>query len=192
MTETMNPVTDKQAAFILKLLDEREGYSDGFADRVRHGIATAEMSKAKASEVITWLLERPRKAGVKSEAAKIDVPAGHYAATIPGSSEPLTFMRVDRPTEGKHAGRTFVKHIVGGHPDYPIRGEARMNALKAIADAGIAEAAVAYAKEFRRCVHCNTQLTDPISRDLCVGPHCRKVHAGSFPIISAVLAVTEA
>jgi hypothetical protein len=202
MTETQtttpaaaNPLTAAQADFIGGLLDEREGFTPGFEVRVREGIATWAIDKTKASEIIGWLLERPKRAKATGPTYtailaddKLDIPAGHYAATVPGSHEPLSFFRVDRPTEGKWAGATFVKHIVGGHPDYPVKGAAAQEALKAINDAGIVASAVRYAAEFRRCLHCNLQLTDPISRAIGIGPHCRKAYAGTA-LIAAVLAV---
>jgi hypothetical protein len=104
---------------------------------------------------------------------KRDVPAGHYAtASLTGNND-LDFWRVDRPEQGRHAGRTFVKRVIGGRPESPVHGSTRYAALEAIVAAGIDEAGFRYAKELGRCRRCNRHLTDELSRSLGIGPDCR-------------------
>lgn len=103
-----------------------------------------------------------------------DVPEGYYAVASGGHND-LLFVRVDRPEKGKWAGRTFLKMVVGGHPDSPIRDFARVRSiLDRIIDAGVEAAAQLYGQEIGRCSHCNRHLTDEISRQLGIGPTCRK------------------
>lgn len=102
-----------------------------------------------------------------------DVPAGHYAIASTGAND-LAFYRVDRPTEGAYAGRTFVKLIVGGHPDSNVRYAAVPGILDRIVEAGIAESATLYGREIGQCYRCNRSLTDETSRSLGIGPECRK------------------
>lgn len=97
------------------------------------------------------------------------VAAGHYAVDTPRG---LVFIRVDRPTEGKWAGRTFVKQIIGGHPAEPVRGSAGI-ALLVLVENDPAAAATRYGQEIGRCHRCNRVLTDPESRRLGIGPECR-------------------
>lgn len=100
-------------------------------------------------------------------------PAGHYAVRTPaGLPHGLTFVRVDRPTEGRWAGRTFVKQIVGGHPAELIRGAAAI-AILLLIEADVEAAAQLYGQEIGRCCVCNRTLTDPESRRLGIGPECR-------------------
>lgn len=103
-----------------------------------------------------------------------DVPAGHYAIASRGDND-LLFVRVDRPTDGQWAGRTFIKMIVGGKPDAPIRDRAQVRSiLERIIEAGPAEAGALYGQEIGRCCRCNRTLTDKVSRELGIGPECRR------------------
>lgn len=100
-----------------------------------------------------------------------DVPAGHYAIESTGHND-LAFYRVDRPTEGTYAGRTFVKLVVGGHPDQNVPRSHVTGILARISQDP--EAAARYGQELGRCYNCNRTLTDETSRELGIGPECRK------------------
>lgn len=102
-----------------------------------------------------------------------DVPEGHYAIASSGSND-LAFYRVDRPTEGKWAGRCFVKLVVGGHPDSRVRRDAVQGVLARIVEAGVVESGRLYGREIGRCCRCNRTLTDEVSRAEGIGPECRK------------------
>lgn len=102
-----------------------------------------------------------------------DVPAGHYAVPSLTGNNDLDFFRVDRPYEGRWAGRVFVKRVIGGRPNSPVRGRTYTEALLAIRAAGAAEAARRYAQELGRCSRCNRHLTDETSRAYGMGPECR-------------------
>lgn len=115
------------------------------------------------------------------------VPEGHYAVAGNGRQS-IEFYRVDRPTEGRWAGRTFVKVIIGGHPDAPVRGREARDVLARIAAAGITRSAQLYGQEIGRCAVCNRHLTDDESRDAGMGPDCR---SGSTPRGAAFLAATD-
>lgn len=79
---------------------------------------------------------------------------------------------MDRPTEGRWAGYLFVKRVIGGHPDTPIRGAEQAEALARIEAAGPAEARQRYGQEIGRCGVCNRRLTDDLSRARGIGPDC--------------------
>lgn len=100
-----------------------------------------------------------------------DVPAGHYAIESTGHND-LAFYRVDRPTEGRFAGRTFVKLVVGGHPDTNVRRDHVAGILARIVEAGVVESAHRYGREIGRCCRCNRTLTDEASRAAGIGPDC--------------------
>ena len=101
-----------------------------------------------------------------------DIPAGHYAVDSLTGNNDLDFFRVDRPTEGRWAGRTFVKRVIGGKADSPVRGATARAALEAIEKAGPAEATKLYGQEIGRCGRCNRRLTDELSRQRGIGPDC--------------------
>jgi len=101
-----------------------------------------------------------------------DVPEGYYATPSRTGTNDLDFWRVDRPTEGRWAGRTFVKRVIGGHPDANVRGAEVRLALEAIQAAGPQSAAEVYGREIGRCGMCNRHLTDAVSRARGIGPDC--------------------
>jgi len=121
---------------------------------------------------------RPAQGHTAANAGTLaDVAEGHYAIESTGHND-LAFYRVDRPTEGDYAGRTFVKLIVGGKPDRNMPRSHVAGILERIA-ADPREASRRYAAEIRRCARCNRQLTDEASRrDADVnggyGPECVK------------------
>jgi len=103
-----------------------------------------------------------------------DVAAGHYAIASTGSND-LAFYRVDRPTEGDYAGRTFVKLVVGGKPDRNVKRDHVAGILARIA--ADPAAGQRYGTELGQCSSCNRTLTDQLSRQLGIGPECRKARA---------------
>jgi hypothetical protein len=102
-----------------------------------------------------------------------NVPAGHYATKSLTGNNDLDFWRVDRPEQGQWAGRTFVKRVIGGKPNAPVRGRTMFAALEAILEAGVDVAGTLYGTELGQCRKCNRHLTDETSRALGIGPDCR-------------------
>jgi hypothetical protein len=179
------PATPRQVAFIRRLAGERQVPFVGSTQdearlvaRYEDALGGKDVSKAEASDVIGWLQGLPVATAVRpvqptAPVALPVIPEGHYAVPSRTGSNDLDFFRVDRPTEGRWAGRTFVKRVIGGRPDQAVRqGEARL-ALEAIAAEGVAQAAVAYGRAIGRCYRCNRHLTDETSRNLGIGPDCR-------------------
>lgn len=118
------------------------------------------------------------KAKAKAEkpaAAKLpDVPAGYYAIDDFTGRQDTFFVRVDRPTEGKWAGYTFIKQVIGGHSDAPIRDKAKVRTILTTIEAdGPTEAGFRYGREIGKCCACNHHLTDKTSREIGMGPDCR-------------------
>jgi len=101
------------------------------------------------------------------------VTEGHYAVTSHTGNNDLDFFRVDTPAEGQWAGRLFVKRVIGGRPDQAIRGSEARELLKLAEDAPV-EARRRYGVEIGRCSCCNRHLTDETSRELGIGPECRR------------------
>lgn len=124
----------------------------------------------------SWVVEHvgdcPAKTSSPAPSALPDVPEGHYAYPSSGSND-LSFVRVDRPTEGRWAGRVFVKQVIGGHPDQPVARANVASVLASIVEFGVDLAAQTYGQEIGRCYRCNRHLTDETSRQLGIGPDCR-------------------
>jgi hypothetical protein len=173
---TTYPATPNQQDFIVKLLKERDGFTLEFAARVEEALKTNELPKSKASEIIDFLLAKPMRAGTSTATGNAPypkVPAGHYAVTSATGNNDLDFFRVDSPTEGKWKGYSFVKRVVGGHPEYDVKGATAKTALEAIVAAGVDASAKLYGTKIGRCYVCNRTLTDELSRSLGIGPVCR-------------------
>ena len=100
-----------------------------------------------------------------------DVAAGRYAIADPTGRQDLRFYRVDRPTEGRWAGFTFVKAVIGGQPDYPVRDRAAVADILA-AIAADPEAGPRFGRELGKCYACGRHLTDEVSRAAGIGPDC--------------------
>lgn len=158
------------------------------------------LTKRGASALIDWLQGQPVKvtpaaehlarvatpgpgidvAASRAEADRIagvpdadTVPAGRYAIdTADGATNALAFYRVDRPTEGRWAGRVFVKLITGGD-EQRLSWATTQAVLVKIAEAGAAQASARYGHEIGACGVCGRQLTNDESRAAGIGPVCR-------------------
>lgn len=164
------PVSAKQISFYNSLLDQISRLGD-FAPEV---IAVArEAFPAKttsdASEAIkraTATVARLRVA--KAAAPKPSVVSGFYA--IVDAAEITKFYKVEVVTEGKWAGRTFVK-VQASDDLYPIKGETAKAVLALIA-ADPAGASKRYGHSLGKCGVCGRTLTDEVSRANGIGPIC--------------------
>lgn len=162
------PATPKQLTFVKQLMEDRD----------LTGVTVPDvdgLTKTEASQFIDAALRAPfkAKAKVKTTGGYPDVPEGHYAVPSATGNNDLDFYRVDRPTEGRWAGRTFVKVVIGGHPDYAVKGVHAVAVLNRILDFGVEPAAIQYGQQIGRCYRCNRHLTDETSRRLGIGPDCR-------------------
>lgn len=182
-------MTDRQQAFIRRLVSEKALPHDS-ADRFEAGgallatrVANGEMlpgahggaprayadtmNPAQASNMIDWLLSLPNVAGAASPA--VDVPAGRYAL-VDGDGA-VKFYILDRPTEGRWAGYTFL-NAQASEERHPIRNRATRDAILAEIAADPLEAMVRYGHELGRCGNCGRTLTDETSRAAGIGPDC--------------------
>lgn len=100
----------------------------------------------------------------------LNMPAGRYAVETENG---LRFFRVDKPTEGRWAGYTFVK-VQASDDFYPVRGQQEREAVLALIAWNPKEAMLRYGREIGSCGHCGRTLTNEESRRLGIGPVCRK------------------
>lgn len=169
MDATQILATPKQVAFAKKLLAERqlpEGFS---ADEIQADIENSSIQRA--SKWIDRLLTLPYSAKPKpfdKAAAVADgVPAGRYALQ---TDDGVRFYKVDRPTEGRWAGRVFV-NIQAGDDRFPLRGAGAIKVLVKIAE-DPKEASARYGHEIGCCGVCGRTLTNPDSIAAGIGPVC--------------------
>lgn len=163
------PLTDKQLAFVTKLLNER-----------RHNITVRpeDMDKRSVSLYIKQLLSYPMKEQPEGGIDLSGVPEGRYAA--PNEGGELRFVRIDKPSEGKWAGYTFVQVQASDewHRAGMVRpGEKYTGKLAAVLSNIVQDAkaaSVRYGHELGQCGVCGRLLTDEVSRKFGVGPVCRE------------------
>lgn len=155
------------------------------------------LTKKGASALIEWLKGLPIKggsAGIRVERAldrmdaeaKVDAPApvagtDAYADSVPAGRYAIdtqvhavngtAFYKVDRPTEGKWAGRVFVKQIISDD-EQRLSQKQGLGILARIAEVGAEAAAARYGHEIGECGMCGRTLTNDVSRERGIGPVC--------------------
>lgn len=177
--------TPKQIYFIGRLFAERT-YAGETRPKFKRRLSTLDASPEavealtvrEASNLIDYLLTLPEIETIEpTEPEAVTtitepeaIPAGRYAYT--GTEGHTVFVKVDTPTEGKWAGRTFVKLQVSG--DYRWMDRNAQNAAKAAIRAqGIKESALRYGHELGACGLCGLPLTNAQSRADGIGPKCK-------------------
>lgn len=165
--------TPGQHKFIVDLLNVRDLSAEQrprYAARLRElaanwDTALAPLTFAQASALIDTLKALP----CRKVATAVDVPAGRYAYV--NDEGRTVFVKVDRPTEGQWAGRTFVKlQLSNSYERMPSQFQAA--ALRAIAGQGVKECALRYGHELGKCGVCGRSLTNEASREAGIGPTC--------------------
>lgn len=127
--------------------------------------AVRALSPDQCSALIDCLKALPVRAAA---VVRPEVPEGRYAVEWDGT---LWFVKVDRPTEGRWAGYTFIERQLGG--DYQrLNRKVQASLLRMIGEDARA-AAVRYGKELGHCGSCGRELTNAESRAAGIGPVCR-------------------
>ena len=170
--------TEKQIRFA-RSLAQQLGLTEKLETELAKGLGP---SKARASALIDRLIQlrdsTPTKPAPSAPVSGLDLSGlngGYYAATVDGVTK---FFRVDKPTEGKWSGWTFVKiqasddlHRVGRQaPGQSYSGGCPEYLTAIVADEQAAYAL--YGTELGRCGVCGRTLTDETSRKLGIGPVC--------------------
>ena len=134
----------------------------------------SEVTCKGASKVLDVLKDKAFELSSKkartTPAGAPEVADGRYAIEQDGI---IKFYKVDSPTEGKWAGRTFVK-IQASEELHPIRNPAARKAILAEIAKDPKGAMLRYGQELGHCGHCGRTLTNDLSRELGIGPVCRE------------------
>lgn len=162
-----NKATEKQVNYILSLSAERGTVLTEQAEQ-----AVRNLTKQQASQAIDNLLKVDQFAARQDKADDRllpEVPSGRYA--VPGEDGVLRFYRVDNVTEGRWAGRTFVK-VMASHNEFPVRTMATRRAVLTEIAKDPKAAMLRYGREIGVCGHCGRTLTNEDSRAAGIGPVC--------------------
>lgn len=162
-------LSEKMYNFINKLRIERgeKPFLEGYE----------EASETQSFGWAKWEIGRLQGIPKTSAASALDkiistITEGFYAVNSLSGNNDLDFYKVEKPTSGLWAGFTFVKMIVGGKPEYNVKGARRHDVLKAIAEADPDIAAMVYSQETNDCNKCGINLTKYASRQLGNGYTC--------------------
>lgn len=166
-------MTPKQVEFLRTLAVETMGEGDATAYlaqlRSDHPRPTAEQASAWISELKERKAHNPITAPPKARGGLPSVAAGRYALTAEDGS--TMFYKVDRPSEGKFAGWTFVKWIRDNGYESALKKPQAETVLAKIAENPM-DALVAYGRETGVCGVCGRTLRDPDSVAAGIGPVC--------------------
>lgn len=178
-------VTEKQAKWMMDIA-HRPSITDEmrFSLRVR---LQQGFARAAASAFITKYKDTPTAAAtdamveavapgasteeyvVSQQAPAVEVPAGRYALR---TEEGVKFYRLDRPTQGRWAGWTFLK-VQASDDLYPIKNRTEKARIIAEIAKDVLAAERLYGQELGKCSRCGRTLTDETSRAYGIGPDCR-------------------
>ena len=177
--------SEKQVSFINSLLDERDLEPDAVAG-FRTALST--MDKKKASTLIDMLLKLPKKenkvvGGKKSplQEALSKAPKSKYAVPnieLDMSLTPATKLTGDHLfiEIKEYMGNLYMRRLHGSVGAFVRTRVSNEDAVTIMNH--ISKDPYKYAKIFGQiyscCGSCGAELTDPISRELQLGPECRK------------------
>jgi hypothetical protein len=174
------PATEKQLSFLRTLAAERE-IPDDAREALLARIERKDITKSRASDFITRLCDKPKVSGSfpadvvrpsqQREFDLPDVPEGRYA--IKEADDVTRFYRIDKPTEGRWAGRVFVS-IQASDELHPVRDPRRRYDIISNIALDPAAATRLYGREIGSCGVCGRTLTDETSREYGIGPVCRE------------------
>lgn len=138
------------------------------------------MERRQVSKLTDGLKESPRRV-VTAKVPDVNdwsrfksIPAGRYAL-VEDKDGVVRFYQIDKPDEGRWAGRIFVKQLYGSPGQFRKErryGAAAVSILELIAD-DPQGASLLFGKEAGICGVCGSPLTNEESRALGIGPICR-------------------
>lgn len=185
------PPSEAQIKYVLGLQGERM-LPDDYKVKEDHDLRV--MDKGEVSALIGTLKLFRRVDSAKTQ-PNWNMPSGRYALYFPGvddtpgaysyvdrqdlvkpSKGDWRFFLVDRPSEGKWKGYTFIKRLIGGGEDGDYRkldmpAASRDQALKAI-ESNPQKAMIDFGKQSGSCGHCGRALSNAESLERGIGPIC--------------------
>lgn len=173
----MRPVTERQKDYIMGLQEERV-LPESYLVVERDALDTWE--SADAHSTINLLKTFPRKAATSTNTRKQwEMPEGRYAllhefGTDSNPDSAWWFFQVDKPTEGRWKGYTFIKRLIGAPGAYRKidMDERDRNFWLAAIEANPKQAMIDYGLQSGVCGRCASPLTDPDSLARGLGPIC--------------------
>lgn len=181
MTMTFVPASPKQESFLQDLVMGRE-VTEELAGEVLGRLADGTMAKHEASDMIDLLLRLPKKAksSTPSNSVLAGIPKSKYAIHV----QDLELVALEDEFRGdvaffevkEYNGTRYMRQLHGAPGNFN-RSKLKASTVKAIV--GIIEKdphayARLFGEHFTCCGSCGAPLTDERSRELMLGPECRK------------------
>ena len=186
------PPSDAQVGYVLGLQAERvmpddwKVKYDGHQPDATGDVDLRDMDKSEVSALIGMmkLFKRKDKAATQPSWT---MPAGRYALHLSepqanirkvgqGGDTAWYFFQVDKPTEGKWAGYTFVKRLIGGGDDGGYRKVETSRTMRdrvlPLIERDPQKAMLDYGLHTGSCGHCGRALSNPESLARGIGPIC--------------------
>lgn len=186
------PASEKQIKFLDDLMKSREVPATLSAEYLA---SKSTLDIAKASRLISQLLALPRVAEKKSALAASDPKSALWAELFEALSQipqskyavPVSELMTDflkKPVHGdlvflevkEYMKRLYIKQLfgsVGAFTRVRIDVEDALTFVRIIKSDPYKYARI-FGEHYKCCGKCGAELTDPISRELMLGPWCRK------------------
>ena len=186
-----DPATEKQVAYALSLIDQHNTDSLGvttdwrIAETMMDVMDHKSVSKSEVSDLINALKLCPLKPQPGD-----DVPEGKYA--VENNEGIIQFWEIDKPTQGKWAGRTFINMLVGSPGSWrTLRQTPRVTRNEAMEKikADPAGAARLFGIKTRTCGRCSSPLSNIRSRAAGYGHHCANLVGWPYPSKAEAVAI---
>jgi hypothetical protein len=190
---SMDPASDKQIEFVHRLLADKDTskvdalFDEFVLETMMNVIDKKSVSKREVSDLISALKQCPLKQSPEgsgqSQGRYAAVPDGKYATigvTGPGRVE---FWSVEKPTEGKWAGRTFINSLTGAPGDWRRNRPSRA-VMDTVADILLADpqkAATLFGHKTKTCGKCGSPLSKVQSRAAGYGQTCATKKNWPYP-----------
>jgi hypothetical protein len=199
------PLTEKQRSFLLKLSAAKIADWDGSAEQVA---VIDRLSKSEASRAISRLLDAPDQPAKSSANPALsnfpDIPAGAYALEESWSTDTngdgadegiaVQFYKVDRPTEGRWAGRTFVKALFGAPRNWreeKLNFSVQLAVANKINKIGAEECARLFGQKSECCGSCYSPLSKQQSRAAGYGETCAGNNGFWYPTLAEAKVILQ-
>lgn len=191
-----DPATAKQLEYINALINQRDTdlVAGRAAELMMDVMDSKAISKREASSLISVLKACPGKAVAAANKAHIaannevwpSVPAGRYALYRTGADgQPaLRFYQVDKPTEGRWAGRVFLSLLIGSPGNYTklaIKDGRQRDEIMAAIGLDARAAAVEFGRKAGVCGRCLSPLSNLRSRAAGYGAICASKLGWPYP-----------
>lgn len=183
MTSTLIPATERQISYLTDLMNTRQMDEARRADLLT-SIDAGILDKERASQEISAALALPRlRKGLEPTSLELvlsRIPKSRYAVPV----DEIELTDADKEFTGdmvflevrQYMGTLYMRHLIGSYGGF-TRSKLTPSTVKALV-AIIERDPYKYAKMYgvchACCGSCGAELTDPKSRELQLGPECRK------------------